>query len=58
MMNHSNILNQLSYEEKLSYRNYERINKKIINTNWSLVFNETFLKENIWPTYMRYTYMK
>ena len=42
---------ELSNEEKCSYRNYEKIIKKIVNTKWSLVFNETCLKENIWPTF-------
>ena len=45
-MNYSSLLNQLSYEEKCSYRNYEKITKKIVHTKWSLVFNETCLKEN------------
>ena len=46
IMNYSNFLNQLPSEEKCSYRNYEKIQKKIVNTNWSLVFNQTCLKEN------------
>ena len=41
IMNYSSLFNQLSYEEKCSYRNYEKITKKIVDTKWSLVFNET-----------------
>ena len=54
IMNYSSLLNQLSYEEKCSYRNYEKITKKIVDTKWSLVFNETCLKENIWSTFTSY----
>ena len=53
-MNYSNFFNQLPSEEECSYGNYEKIQKKIVSTNWLLVFNQTCLKENIWPTFTRY----
>ena len=33
------------------FRSYEQIKKKEINAKWSIVFNETCLRENLWPNF-------
>ena len=33
------------------FRSLEQIRKKEINSKWSIVFNETCIKENLWPNF-------
>lgn len=45
------LLNQLLQNERKTIRLIEKINKKIIHIKYSLVFNNTCIKENILPKY-------
>ena len=51
MSTFSDVLNVLPETVVKTLRLIEKIKKKIVNTNWSLIFNQTCLNENIWPTY-------
>ena len=51
------LLYQCNLESKNIFRNYEKINKKIIDAEWSKTFNEVCIKENLWPTYTNLIYM-
>ena len=53
-MSYGDNLFLLPNELKNDFRKYEDIRKKIINTKWSLVFNQTCLKENLWPIYTNF----
>ena len=46
IMNIGELLYQCNAEAKLIFRKYEKINKKIIEANWSKTFNEVCLKVN------------
>ena len=58
IMNIGELLYQCNAEAKLIFRKYEKINKKIIETNWSKTFNEVCLKEDLWPSYTNYHILK
>ena len=51
MSTFSDVLNVLPEAVVKTLRLIEKTKKKIVNTNWSLIFNKTCLNENIWPTY-------
>ena len=51
MASYGEKLNLLPEDLKRMYRELENVKNKIINANWSIVFNETCIKENIWPKY-------
>ena len=53
IMNYGSLLNTLPVDFKNILREKESVNKKIINAEWSLVFNKTCIKENIWPNYTK-----
>ena len=36
---------------KSYYKKYENTYKKKINKTWSLIFNKTCIRENLWPTF-------
>ena len=38
---------------RAKYRKLENIEKKLINTKWSIIFNNVCLKENIMPNYTK-----
>ena len=54
-MSFVNLLHQLPTNLKSMVRNLESINQKIIKTNWSIVFNNVCLNENIMPKYTNMT---
>ena len=55
-MEYGSILNLIPLPMKCLYRRYENLIKKVINAEWSKVFNHTCLKEYLWPTYTQYFY--
>ena len=56
-MEYGNLLNLIPQPMKNIYRKYENLIKKVINAEWSKVFNHTCLKEFLWPTYTKNKYM-
>ena len=48
-----NIINDPTFKTKI--RNLEKIKKKIINSQYSTVFNETCLKEELYPKYKSFS---
>ena len=44
----------IPYQLKKKIRSLERYGKKINNTTWSIMFNQTCLKENIMPKYCKF----
>ena len=52
-MEYGHLLSLLPDSMKLMYRKYENLIKKVINAEWSKVFNRTCLKEYLWPTYSK-----
>ena len=52
-MEYGHLLSLLPDSIKLMYRKYENLIKKVINAEWSKVFNRTCLKEYLWPTYTK-----
>ena len=46
MASYGEKLNLLPQELKKFYRDFENVTKKIVNANWSIVFNKTCIKEN------------
>ena len=50
-MNFGNLIYNLPENHKKSVRNFEKINKKLINAKYSLSFNKCCLKENLLPIY-------
>lgn len=50
-MNYVGLINNTPNEVKQLFRKVEVLNKKLINNNWSVVFNKTCLKENLLPKY-------
>ena len=55
-MNIGNLIFTLPAWHKTLVRKTEKENKKIANTETSLVYNTTCLKENLLPTYTLYAY--
>ena len=53
-MEYGNLLNLIPQPMKNIYRKYENLIKKVINAEWSKVFNHTCLKEFLWPTYTKF----
>ena len=51
MASYGENLNLLPQDLKRYYRDLENVMKKIINANWSTVFNKTCIKNNIWPNF-------
>ena len=47
MASYGEKLNSLPQDLKRYYRDLENVMKKIINANWSTVFNKTCIKNNI-----------
>ena len=56
-MNIGNLIFTLPAWHKTLVRKTEKKNKKIANTESSLVYNTTCLKENLLPTYTKYIYI-
>ena len=54
-MEYGNLLSLVPESMKNIYRKYENVIKKVINANWSKVFNHTCLKEYLWPTYTKFS---
>ena len=52
-MAYGNALHQLPQDLVTIFRKYEQTKRKEISAEWSMVFNETCLKENLWPTYTK-----
>ena len=50
-MSYGENLYLLPYELKNIFRKFEDVKRKMINSKWSLVFNQTCLKENLRPVY-------
>ena len=57
MSTFSDVLNVLPKAVVRTFRLIEKTKKKIVNLNWSLTFNQTYLNENIWPTYTNIIYL-
>ena len=53
-MSYGENLYLLPEELRNSFRKFEEIRKKLINIEWSLVFNQTCLKNNLWPIYTNF----
>ena len=51
MASYGEKLNSLPQDLKKCFRDLENVRKKIINANWSIVFNKTCIKNNIWPNF-------
>ena len=49
MNNYGFLLNRIPYNLKNKIRSIERYGKKINNITWSIMFNQTYLKEDIMP---------
>ena len=52
--NYGILLNTIPYNLKKKIKSLERYGKKINNITWSLMFNQTCLKEDIMPKYCNY----
>ena len=44
-MNLGQLLHSCEEHTKNKFRSFEKINKKVINNNWSILFNEVCIKE-------------
>ena len=54
----TDIFNFLTDEQINVFRNIEKINKKVVSLTYSIIFNETCLRERLLPTYTNiYIYM-
>ena len=53
MENYSMLINTIPHQFKILIRSLERCIKKVNNANWSIVFNETCMKEKILPKYSK-----
>ena len=53
----SNVQNVLPEAVERTLRLIEKTKKKIVNLNWSLIFNQTCPNENIWHTYTNSSYI-
>ena len=51
MQNFGEVLYNLPFDLKSKFRKLENNSKKLIMSKWSIVFNETCLKENLLPIY-------
>ena len=51
MQNFGEVLYNLPFDLKSKFRKLENNSKKLITSKWSIVFNETCLKENLLPIY-------
>ena len=51
IMAYATLLHSLPAELRTIFRQYENINKKFLNTKWSIEFNSICLIENILPNY-------
>lgn len=59
-MNIGYLIHNLSEEEKCIVRKIEKINRKLVNVKYALVFNKQCIKENLLPAYTNiyiYIYM-
>ena len=54
MENYSVLINTIPHELKIIIRSLERCVKKVNSAYWSIVFNETCIKEKILPKYSKY----
>ena len=54
MENQSVLIKTIPHELKIVIRSLERCVKKVNSANWSIVFNETCIKEKILPKYSEY----
>ena len=52
-MTYSSYLGRLPTDLKNLFRKFEKVENSIINSKWSMFFNKTCLKEQIWPTYTK-----
>ena len=50
-MSYADALYRLPEELIKLFRRFEQVKKKVINAKWSIVFNETCIKENLWPNF-------
>ena len=48
------LLFRLPYDTRKLFRKLESVEKKIINNNWSSVFNKTCLNNNLMPKYVNF----
>ena len=53
MENYSVLINTIPHQLKIVIRSLERCVKKVNNANWSIVFNETCIKEKILQKYSK-----
>ena len=53
MNNYGFLLNTIPYQLKKKIRLLERYGKKINNITWSIMFNQTCIKEDIMPKYCK-----
>ena len=51
MMNIGQLLYQCDNDTKNLFRKIERTRKKIVETEWSIKFNNICINEQLWPTY-------
>ena len=58
MLNFANFLYQYGSETRQLIRKIENTEKKIINAELALIFNETCYNENILPRYTNISYQK
>ena len=54
MNNYGILLNTIPYNLKKKIRLLERYGKKINNITWSIMFNQTCIKEDIMPKYCKF----
>ena len=54
MQNFGEVLYNLPFDLKSKFRKLENNSKKLILSKWSIVFNETCLKENLLPIYSNF----
>ena len=55
MNNYGFLLNTIPYKLKKNIRSLERYGKKNDDITWSIMFNQTCLKEDIMPKYCKYS---
>ena len=54
MENYSVLINTIPHEIKIVIRSLERCVKKLNSAYWSIIFNETCIKEKILPKYSKF----
>ena len=52
-MAYAQLLHQIPEQLRRLYRNYEALRKKQIQNEWSIIFNEICLQEDILPNFTR-----